>query len=383
MRHAFLFLVRTVFLSNTLASFPLGTSSDSLEPSSQFNTIRSTSTTRNPIMNLRRKMLSLAVTVVAFNSIQTAQAGGCGGFGGLSIRVGGGGIAGRILGNHGGMHRPSANHHQPQHAHAVPYHVYPQHTGHRQSNYAYPPHIPQQHMQVQAPYPHDVHFVDGDFDGGDDWGVPMQSQGMQQPSPGMQAAPVRQASRPAPQRVVSQASNPQPYANMAQQPMNATQGRVDSMPANSSQTPPATLEGTADASEMSALQMLASLNGEDTTGAELIAQPSVTEVDANPELTTAAMQSSSTHVGSWTVNLPGNQTITLGLDNENRFQWLATKDGKSTSFNGQFRLEGNRLTLVRSNDLQQMAGDWTGEGDNFTFKLDGATNSGLAFVRGQ
>lgn len=129
-------------------------------------------------------------------------------------------------------------------------------------------------------------------------------------------------------------------------------------------------------SELSALQMLSTLNGNDVPLPENNAE--AVEV---PEFTAAATQSTGGHVGNWSVALPGNQAISLMLNNDNTFNWTATKEGKSSSFQGQYRLEGERLTLVRSNDLQQMVGNWTGDGTNFTFKLDGATTSGLAFSR--
>ncbi len=81
------------------------------------------------------------------------------------------------------------------------------------------------------------------------------------------------------------------------------------------------------------------------------------------------------------MSLPGNQSVELTLNSDSSFIWTASKDGKSNSFQGQFRLEGNRLTLVRSNDLQQMTGNWSGADNQFTFKLDGATTGGLAFQR--
>jgi hypothetical protein len=140
--------------------------------------------------------------------------------------------------------------------------------------------------------------------------------------------------------------------------------------------------------ELSALQMLASLNGE-ATGPAMAAEVSPEAAVEAPAFSAQAVQANSAmptnmvHVGTWRVGLPGNQNITLALNPDNSFQWNAIKDGKSSSFQGQYRMEGGRLTLVRSNDLQQMAGSWNGEGTNFTFKLDGATTSGLAFVRAE
>ena len=71
----------------------------------------------------------------------------------------------------------------------------------------------------------------------------------------------------------------------------------------------------------------------------------------------------------------------MKLNSDGNFTWTATKDGKSSNFQGQFRLESGQLTLVRSSDLQQMTGSWAGAENQFTFKLDGATSGGLAFQR--
>ncbi len=127
----------------------------------------------------------------------------------------------------------------------------------------------------------------------------------------------------------------------------------------------------------SALELLASIESAPQT--EVAAQQEF----AIPDFTTAAFQSEATHVGLWTVALPGNQSIALTLNSDNSFSWNASKDGQSSTFEGQYRLEDGRLTLVRSNDLQQMSGSWSDEGTNSVFKLDGATNSGLSFARNQ
>jgi hypothetical protein len=130
---------------------------------------------------------------------------------------------------------------------------------------------------------------------------------------------------------------------------------------------------TASTNEASALQMLASISTNDTSPTQSTAQI--------PQFTAATSATSNPHTGTWKVNLPGNQSVELLLNDDSSFRWTATKDGKSSSFQGQFRLENGRLTLVRSNDLQQMTGTWSGQDANFTFKLDGATTSGLAFIR--
>lgn len=129
--------------------------------------------------------------------------------------------------------------------------------------------------------------------------------------------------------------------------------------------------------EASALQLLASISdGQQQAGNS----DSSTESQI-PQFSPASPAPAAGHVGKWSVQLPGNQTVELVLNADGSFQWTATKNGNSSRFQGQYRLESNRLTLVRSNDLQQMAGSWTGIGANFTFKLDGASNGGLNFTR--
>lgn len=167
------------------------------------------------------------------------------------------------------------------------------------------------------------------------------------------------------QRNTARASRPQPAPTQRAAQTPTAQAKTtpqSAAPSNSQQQ-----------AEASALQMLASLTSNETPESESSVQI--------PEFTAATSQSVGTHVGSWKVDLPGKQSVELALNAEGRFSWTATKDGKSSSFQGQYRLEEGRLTLVRESDLQQMAGSWSGEGTKFTFKLDGATTSGLAFQR--
>jgi hypothetical protein len=164
----------------------------------------------------------------------------------------------------------------------------------------------------------------------------------------------------------SQRVNSQPVTSRRVNSQPVTSQRVSSQPATPS-------NANAGNSEASALAMLASIS---------ISQPAATQTSAQiPEFTAASSQTAGSHVGNWGVSLPGNQRVELTLNEDGSFAWTASKDGKSNSFQGQFRLENGTLTLVRSNDLQQMKGSWTGEADKFTFKLDGATTSGLAFAR--
>lgn len=136
---------------------------------------------------------------------------------------------------------------------------------------------------------------------------------------------------------------------------------------------PQQTDGTLVTTEPTALQLLESTT-DDTV--------STNENDhGDHEHTVATSTASGDHVGIWKVTLPGNQAVELNLADNGTFNWTATKNGKSSSFDGQFRMENDRLTLVRSSDLQQMAGSWTADGENFTFKLDGSTTGGLAFAR--
>ncbi len=85
--------------------------------------------------------------------------------------------------------------------------------------------------------------------------------------------------------------------------------------------------------------------------------------------------------GAWQVSLPGNQTIQLVLNDDSSFVWTASKDGKSSSFEGRYVLENGRLTLVRANDQQQMSGSWNQTDRGASFKLDGTNSSALEFSR--
>ena len=166
---------------------------------------------------------------------------------------------------------------------------------------------------------------------------------------------------------------------MATQPQMRTTQPVQAGP-NGSQgnMAPNPSASPASGAELSALQILASIDGGNPGPMENAPNP-----ENVPEAAVAAMQLPAGHFGNWVVTLAGNQMIKLALNQDNSFMWYAIKDGKESSFQGQYRMEGQRLILVRSSDLQQMAGSWSGEGTNFTFKLDGSADSGLAFARGQ
>ncbi len=130
---------------------------------------------------------------------------------------------------------------------------------------------------------------------------------------------------------------------------------------------------------MSALQMLASIPSDKATADETQFADETTF--GIPEFAPAAPVVSDVNIGTWKVALPGNQTVVLVLQDDGRFAWTATKSGATSTFEGNFQLDGQQLTLVRSSDQQQMRGTWTANNAGFLFKLDGATTGGLAFTR--
>ena len=161
-----------------------------------------------------------------------------------------------------------------------------------------------------------------------------------------------------------------------QLPSSGTQGQPASSAANPS-------GGNSQTAEASALQMLVSISTRRATPAQTSVPVRTTSQTATqiPQFSAAAQQPAASHIGTWKANLPANQSVQLTLNADGSFVWTAIRSGKSSTFQGQFRLESGRLTLVRSNDLQQMAGSWSGAENQFTFKLNGATTGGLAFQR--
>ncbi len=208
---------------------------------------------------------------------------------------------------------------------------------------------------------------------------PVQSQPPAQPI----GTPIQSGGVPHSQPMAQQrlgATNPRAAANL---PASPRQQSVAQTPASQQtgipKTTPRQTSNTQPNAEASALQLLASMTqpeSSDTTSAS--DSPQIPQFA--PAKTTASSEVK--HVGTWQVTLPGNQAVQLELNADGSFSWTASKDGKSSRFQGQYRLEDKRLTLVRSTDLQQMAGSWISRGDGFTFKLDGAANGGLNFNRG-
>ncbi|QDT69373.1 hypothetical protein MalM25_23100 [Planctomycetes bacterium MalM25] len=87
------------------------------------------------------------------------------------------------------------------------------------------------------------------------------------------------------------------------------------------------------------------------------------------------------HVGAWRATV-GSSQVQLTLNADGSFRWNANANGKASTFAGRFSLAGGQLTLVRA-DNQQLAGSWVADATGgFRFKLAGAQDSGLLFVRG-
>jgi hypothetical protein len=90
----------------------------------------------------------------------------------------------------------------------------------------------------------------------------------------------------------------------------------------------------------------------------------------------------SNFVGSWTATVNGANSVQLQLNADGAFNWVANSNGKTSSFNGSYTIANGQLTLVRSNDSQQLAGTLTPEASGgFRFKLASAGGDGLLFVQ--
>ena len=204
---------------------------------------------------------------------------------------------------------------------------------------------------------------------------PVYTQVPQTYSPAIHSAPRQPVVEARPTTVASPAASAPAMNSVAPRPSRSVAPVQPSVSEAASQLAdkPATTPTSAQAS---ALRLLASISKPKAKAETAV--PS--DVPAIPEFKPAST-STPAHVGIWSVTLPGNQSVQLTLGEDGTFKWTATRQGKSSTFDGQYRLEDGQLTLVRSKDLQQMKGAWKGDGDQFTFTLDGSTTGGLAFKR--
>ncbi len=363
-------------------------------------------------MKLRSKLLALMVISTSFSG---AYADGCGGGGHGRFSFGNGGFS------FGPMHFQSPGHQFQQNysapcQHSVPssYQSSPQviYSDSSSGSRVYPQHgqpIPSNQpigMNQGQPSQMQPQIQPGQIQPGQMQQGQMQNQmqGSQMQSPNQMQQPQLQSSQgnPFPGQLVSASGNPgqnfqansmngmsqaMPGNGMNGQtqmqpgqsaPVNGSQPMMQNRPQQSGGMPGGTgSQGSipnGNGSGISALQILGSMSS--TTG-------DMKQPVENVAGTATASQIPPSHFGTWVVNMNGNQMIRLSLNQNNTFVWSVIKDGNESRLEGQYRLDGQRLILVRSSDLQQMAGSWTGNGSNFTFKLDGASDNGLPFARAQ
>ncbi len=99
-----------------------------------------------------------------------------------------------------------------------------------------------------------------------------------------------------------------------------------------------------------------------------------------PEPTGPAQEAN--FVGSWTATVNGANNVQLQLGADGAFNWVANSNGKTSSFDGSYTIANGQLTLVRSNDSQQLSGTLAPEASGgFRFKLASAGGEGLLFVQ--
>ncbi len=176
------------------------------------------------------------------------------------------------------------------------------------------------------------------------------------------------AYRPQPQPVYQPAPQPQPGFQQPaiQQPAPQIQpaAPVAPQPAPVAQ-PQAPAAG--DDAQMTALQALAGMTGQ--------SQPQASVIPSQPQTPGVA--------GTWTARLGNGAIVQLTLQADGSFNWSATnKTGQVSSFQGSYTMAGGSLTLIRSEGNRKLAGTMTQTGGNaFNFKLAGANDNGLDFVR--
>jgi tetratricopeptide (TPR) repeat protein len=89
--------------------------------------------------------------------------------------------------------------------------------------------------------------------------------------------------------------------------------------------------------------------------------------------------------GSWNAQPTAEATISLAFEDQGRFVWTVTRQGKSQAFNGSSTFDNGILTLVQDqNKNNVMVGNLTWkDDDHFTFKVMGSSpeDPGLSFSR--
>jgi hypothetical protein len=170
-----------------------------------------------------------------------------------------------------------------------------------------------------------------------------------------------------------------------QQPQAPAQNGLAALGGTQQQQAPAA--GNQQTAEMTALQVLAGMGGNQAatqptqTQPAQTQQPQQTQPQAAPQQAqTPAAQPTNERVGTWVAKVGSEATVRLDLRADGSFTWTATRGGKTSDFQGQYSLQGNTLTLIRA-DKQSLAGQLSGAGNSFSFKLNGAQDNGLNFAR--
>ena len=168
------------------------------------------------------------------------------------------------------------------------------------------------------------------------------------------------------QPIQPQAVQPQAVQQQAVQTAQSQQAPANTAPATSAPvtTAPATATQPQDAGQ-TALDLLSNFGGVETT----------------PVDSPAPQPQAFNGVGNWSATLSNGATVQLDMRNDGSFTWTANKSGKQSTFSGTFSLNGQSLTLTRS-DSQKLSGNLLSPNANgFTFKLDGVKDNGLQFSR--
>jgi len=85
--------------------------------------------------------------------------------------------------------------------------------------------------------------------------------------------------------------------------------------------------------------------------------------------------------GNFVATVANGATIRLTLNADGTFAWQANKDGKASSFQGNFTMQNGTLSLNRA-DSQKLEGALTMGNNGFALRLAGQTEMNLNFVRG-
>jgi hypothetical protein len=151
-------------------------------------------------------------------------------------------------------------------------------------------------------------------------------------------------------------------------PAQAAPQQVQTAPTQPQQaeTAPVGNGAQADASRSAADMALEALLGNGTQNAAPVAQETI--------------PAASVPTGDFSASISNGAQVQLSLRADGSFNWIATKSGKQSSFQGSFSLAGSDLTLVRS-DNQKLTGTLTQTGSGFQLKFAGQTDAGLSFVR--